>query len=80
MSEKLMARVVPLIFPEANERERKEFDEQMERLKEFYGGEADFLDTVTVGEKLRMRMRLYFRSFWGLRSAIKNSWLNMRCQ
>lgn len=52
MSEKLMARVAPLIFPEANERERKEFDEQMERLKEFYGGEADFLDTVTVGEKL----------------------------
>lgn len=50
MSEKLKAKVVPLIFPEANEREREEFQEQLKRLEAYYGEEAQFLQTVTVGQ------------------------------
>lgn len=48
----LKVRVVPLRFSEANEREQKEFAEQLERLKDFYGEAADILDPVFVGEKL----------------------------
>ncbi len=48
----LKAAVVPLMFKEANERERGEYLEQLERLKELYGDTAEFLDTVIVGEPI----------------------------
>ena len=51
MSE-LKARIVPLQFVETNERERGEYEEQMGKLREFYGSVADFLDTVPVGEEI----------------------------
>ena len=46
----MKAKLVPMIFREANERETGEYQEQLERLQEIYGEEAEFLDTVTVGE------------------------------
>lgn len=48
----MKARLVPLQFEEANERERGEFAEQLQRLNEFYGDVAEFLEPVTVGGKL----------------------------
>jgi hypothetical protein len=33
----MKVRLVPLYFAEANERERQEFQEQMARLRDFYG-------------------------------------------
>lgn len=48
----LKARVIPLRFKEANEREVREFGEQLERLKEYYGGEAEFLEPVVAGDAL----------------------------
>lgn len=45
-------RLVPLRFKEANEREQKEFAEQMERLQEFYGDVAEFLEPVMVGDPI----------------------------
>jgi len=46
----MKAKLVPMIFREANEREKGEYREQLERLKEIYGNEAEFLGTVKVGE------------------------------
>jgi hypothetical protein len=46
----MKAKLVPMIFQEANEREKGEYQEQLERLKEIYGNEAEFLGTVMVGE------------------------------
>lgn len=48
----MKAKLVPLIFEEANERERREYAEQMERLREYYGDTADFTEPVTVGRPL----------------------------
>lgn len=48
----MKARLVPLIFEEANERERREYTEQMVRLQEYYGDVADFTEVVTVGRPL----------------------------
>ncbi len=45
----MKARLTPLYFSAANERERGEFDEQLARLKDFYGDEAEFLPPVEVG-------------------------------
>ena len=46
------AKLLPLYFEEANERERNEYAEQMQRLQEFYGDVADFLEPVKVGSEL----------------------------
>ena len=46
----LKAKIVPLRFREANEREAGEYREQLERLKDIYGDTADFLASVTVGD------------------------------
>ncbi|MEG2360916.1 MAG: hypothetical protein RSB97_03690 [Christensenella sp.] len=46
------ARLVPLYFDAANERERGEFSEQLGRLKEMYGDVAEFLEPVCVGDAL----------------------------
>ena len=46
------ARLIPLFFTEANERERKEFEEQIERLHEYYGDVAEILPEVKVGQPL----------------------------
>lgn len=48
----MKARLVPLIFLEANEREKKEFKAQLTRLHEIYGDEAEFLEPVLVGSDL----------------------------
>ncbi len=48
----MKARLVPVYFSEANERERSEFQQQMERLREFYGDVAEFLPEVCLGETL----------------------------
>ncbi len=40
----------PVRFSETNERERGEFDRQLERLKELYGGEAAFLPAVELAQ------------------------------
>lgn len=39
----MKAKLLPLYFEEANERERQEFAEQMKKLEEHYGEEAEFL-------------------------------------
>ena len=44
--------IVPLVFDGINEREHKEYKEQLDRLVGFYGDIADFLPTQTVGEPL----------------------------
>lgn len=46
------AKLVPLKFAEINEREEEEYRRQMDLLREIYGGIAEFLEPVTVGEKL----------------------------
>ena len=48
----MKVRLVPLHFAEANERERREFQDQMARLRDFYGDVAEFLPEVCVGESL----------------------------
>ena len=50
--ETLKAKVVPLRFKEANDREVGEYSEQLAKLKEIYGGVADFLDTALVGDPI----------------------------
>lgn len=44
--------LVPLYFSAANERERKEFDDQLARLKEMYRDVAVLMDPVMVGEDI----------------------------
>ena len=48
----MKARLVPVYFSEANEREQKEFRQQMERLHDFYGDVAEFLPAVCLGDKM----------------------------
>ena len=48
----MKAKMLPLYFAAANERERGEFKEQLERLNEMYGEEAEFLDPVCVGDEI----------------------------
>ena len=48
----MKAKLVPLYFAEANEREQQEYREQMTRLAEFYGDVAEFLPPVRVGDPL----------------------------
>ncbi len=48
----MKARLVPVYFSEANEREQNEFQMQMERLRGFYSDVAEFLPPVRLGEKL----------------------------
>lgn len=48
----MKARLVPVYFSEANEREQKEFQQQMERLHDFYGDVAEFLPAVCLGDKM----------------------------
>lgn len=48
----IKAKIVPLQFSEINEREKGEYDVQLNTLKEIYGDVADFLDTVIAGDEL----------------------------
>lgn len=48
----MKARLVPLYFSEANERERQEFSVQIARLKEFYGDVAEFLPATLLGDPI----------------------------
>lgn len=48
----MKARLVPVYFKEANEREQKEFQQQMERLQEYYGDVAEFLPAICLGEEM----------------------------
>lgn len=48
----MKAKLVPLYFEDANERERKEFQEQLIRLRDYYQDVAEFLKPVCVGEKI----------------------------
>lgn len=48
----MKARLVPVFFAEANERERGEFEEQITRLSEYYGDVAELLQPVCVGEAI----------------------------
>jgi hypothetical protein len=45
----MKVRLLPLFFTERNEREAGEYEEQMARLKEFYGDVAEFLPPQPVG-------------------------------
>ena len=53
----MKARLLPLYFAAANDRERGEFNEQLGRLKEYYGDVAEFLQPACVGEKAPGRRR-----------------------
>lgn len=48
----MKVKLAPVYFAERNEREQGEFQEQLERLQEFYGDVADFLAPVEVGQPL----------------------------
>ena len=48
----MKAKMQPLYFAEANERERGEFNQQLGILKEMYGEEAEFLEPLCVGEDI----------------------------
>ena len=48
----MKARLQPLYFTEANERERGEFAEQMKTLQKIYGNEAEFLKPLSVGSEI----------------------------
>ncbi|MFA9379445.1 MAG: hypothetical protein ACERKO_00150 [Acetanaerobacterium sp.] len=45
----MKARLLPLFFEEANERERAEYKAQLETIKTLYGDEAELLEPVLVG-------------------------------
>ncbi len=45
--------------------ERREYAEQMARLQEFYGGVADFTETVTVGRPLPQADAIVFPQLLG---------------
>ena len=46
----MKARLVPILFSEANEREMSEYGKQMEKLQELYGDAADFLEPIKLGD------------------------------
>ena len=48
----MRVRLAPLYFTEWNEREQREYEEQLARLRDFYGDVAEFLEPVAVGEPL----------------------------
>lgn len=48
----MKTRLVPLYFPAANERERKEFGEQIARIRDMYGDVAELLEPIAVGDTL----------------------------
>lgn len=48
----MRVKLAPLYFGEWNEREQGEYREQMQRLHEFYGDVAEFLEPVEVGQPL----------------------------
>ncbi|NLF27602.1 MAG: hypothetical protein GX592_06855, partial [Clostridiales bacterium] len=48
----MRVRLAPLYFTEWNEREQREYGEQLARLRDFYGDVAEFLAPVAVGEAL----------------------------
>lgn len=48
----MKVRLIPVVFTEANERERGEFNDQIARLRDFYGDVAEFLPEVQVGDPL----------------------------
>ena len=48
----MKAKLLPLYFAAANERERGEFAAQLDNLKEMYGDVAEFLEPVCVGDEI----------------------------
>ena len=48
----MKARLIPLYFSEANDRERQEFTRQLENLKAMYEGVAEFLEPAEVFQEL----------------------------
>ncbi|MDD6882747.1 MAG: hypothetical protein PUD50_03470 [Eubacteriales bacterium] len=48
----MKATLQPVIFAETNERERQEYQEQLARIQEMYGGEAKILPTVELGQPM----------------------------
>lgn len=52
MSKILKAKIVPVRFKEANEREITEFDVQLDNLKTIYGDVAEFLEPVMMGDTI----------------------------
>lgn len=48
----MKTRLVPVVFDEMNEREEQECREQMEKLNQMYGDVAEFLEPVTMGNKI----------------------------
>ncbi len=44
--------LLPLYFAEINEREKGELKEQLKKLEDLYGGEAEFLEPIPVGEQI----------------------------
>ena len=48
----MKTKLLPIFFCAANERERKEFDQQVQRLRELYGDEAVFLEPAELGSAI----------------------------
>lgn len=46
------AKLLPLFFTEANDREKKELEDQLQNLEEIYGAEAELLPAQPVGSKI----------------------------
>lgn len=46
----MKTKLLPIYFNEANERERGEFEQQMQNLQKLYGEEAEFLPAVPISE------------------------------
>ncbi|MCL2810376.1 MAG: hypothetical protein FWD25_00590 [Clostridia bacterium] len=71
----MKARLAPVYFKDANERERKEFAQQLERLRLLYGDVAEFLPEVCVGEPLPPADAVLFPQLIG---AAFREWENLR--
>lgn len=54
----MKAKVLPVYFKAANQRENKERKEQIDRLKELYGAEADFLQEQELGTAITKEVDL----------------------
>ena len=51
--------LLPLYFAEINEREKGELKEQLKKLEDLYGGEAEFLEPIPVGEQIPETARCF---------------------
>lgn len=78
----LKTTLLPVYFPEINEREQREYEIQKERMQKLYGEDTVFLPAVPIGEACTAKAdMIVFFSLSVPFSGIENHWrkLTYRC-